>query len=124
MLANGPIRLIFELDYAPWEAGSGVHVSETKRVIADAGQHFDTFQSTFKIAGNPGGLALAIGMAKHAGITFEGNALAGSLHSWEPYTGDNGHVGCAVLGISEAVSEPQRHRVTACCSRRSRTELP
>src|SRR5690349_8781623 len=38
VLANGPIRLVFELDYAGWDAG-GAKVSETKRVILDAGKN-------------------------------------------------------------------------------------
>jgi len=104
VLANGPIRLIFELDYAPWDAGSGVKVTETKRVIADAGQHFDRFQSRFTITGKADHLQLAIGIAKHNGAVFEGDGASGILRSWEPFSGDNGHVGCAVLGLSSATS--------------------
>jgi unsaturated rhamnogalacturonyl hydrolase len=104
VLANGPIRLIFELDYAPWDAGGGVKVSETKRVIADAGQHFDRFQSRFTLTGKSDALRLAIGIAKHPGAVFEGDAAGGVLRSWEPFSGDNGHVGCAVIALSPASS--------------------
>jgi unsaturated rhamnogalacturonyl hydrolase len=104
VLANGPIRLIFELDYAPWDAGGGVKISETMRVITDAGQHFDRFQSSFKITGKPAGLTLGIGIAKHSGGVFEDDKQAGVLRSWEPYAGDNGHVGCAVLSVSPSAA--------------------
>ena len=104
VLANGPIRLIFELDYAPWDADGGAKVAETKRVIADAGQHFDRFQSRFAVTGKNQPPLLAIGIAKHNGSVFEGDAASGVLRSWEPFSGDNGHVGCAVLGLSSAAS--------------------
>ncbi|MET0792141.1 MAG: glycoside hydrolase family 88 protein [Polyangiaceae bacterium] len=102
VLANGPIRLIFELDYPPWDAGAGVQVSETKRVTADAGQHFDRFQSTFKVSGQTRELMLGIGIGRHSGSAIEVEPKAGILRSWEPFTGDNGHVGCAVFGASGA----------------------
>ena len=41
VLTNGPIRLVFELGYAPFEAGPGVKVSETKRITLDAGKNFN-----------------------------------------------------------------------------------
>jgi hypothetical protein len=100
VLANGPIRLIFELDYAPWDVGGGVKLSETKRVTVDAGRHFDRFESSFKITGKPRNLTLAVGIAKHAGGVFETDQPNGVLRSWEPFSGDSGHVGCAVINTS------------------------
>src|SRR3569623_1366895 len=46
VLANGPIRLVFELTYAPWDA-AGARLSETKRVTLDAGTLFNRIESTF-----------------------------------------------------------------------------
>ena len=100
VLANGPIRLIFELGYAPWDIGGGSRVSETKRVIVDAGQHFDRFESSFKVSGKPGPLRLAVGIAKHPGAAFEADQPSSVLRSWEPLGGDNGHLGCAVISVS------------------------
>lgn len=102
VLANGPIRLIFELDYPAWDVGAGVQVAETKRIVADAGQHFDRFQSTFKVTGKPTGLVLGIGIAKHDKGAIEVDPQGGILRSWEPFAGDNGHAGCAVIGVSGA----------------------
>jgi hypothetical protein len=50
ILANGPIRAVFELTYDTWMAG-GVMVSETKRFTVDAGHNLDRIDSTFAITG-------------------------------------------------------------------------
>jgi hypothetical protein len=68
VLANGPIRAVFELTYAPWDAGNGVRVAETKRFTVDAGSNLDRIESTFDLAPAPaagGELTIAIGLTKH-----------------------------------------------------------
>jgi hypothetical protein len=50
ILANGPIRAVFELTYDTWMSG-GVMVSETKRFTVDAGHNLDRIDSTFAITG-------------------------------------------------------------------------
>src|SRR5882724_6238697 len=69
VLANGPIRLVFELEYQPWQVGGeagGIKVAETKRVTLDAGRNLDLFESSFKIEGTPPSyLSIGIGIAKH-----------------------------------------------------------
>ncbi len=94
VLANGPIRLVFELEYAAWDAG-GAKVSEVKRVTLDAGQDFQRMESTFSGSGAP--LTLGIGIAKHAGGSAEYEKQAGLLRSWEPFKDDRGNLGCAVV---------------------------
>ena len=46
ILANGPIRAIFELTYDTW-AANGVYVTEVKRFTVDAGHNLDLIESTF-----------------------------------------------------------------------------
>ncbi len=95
VIANGPIRLIFELDYAPWdEVSGGAKVSETKRVTLDAGTFFNRFESTFS-AKKP--LSVAIGIAKHAGGAEAVDPATASMRVWEPADGKNGNYGCAVV---------------------------
>jgi hypothetical protein len=100
VLANGPIRLVFELRYAPWDAGGGVRVSEVKRVTLDAGTPWNRVESTFTASG-PGKLAAGIGIAKHAGSVLAVDAGSSSMRVWEPLKGakgdDNGSLGCAVV---------------------------
>lgn len=107
VLANGPIRLVFELDYEAWDAG-GAKVSETKRVILDAGKNFDRFESTFRIESGKGPLAVAIGIAKHPGGTAQVDKRLGVLRTFEPFKDKNGSVGCAVvLGAGKVSDAPQ-----------------
>jgi hypothetical protein len=60
VIANGPIRAVFELTFDAWDAG-GVMVSEVKRFTVDAGHYFDQVDSTFSFDGRPGMMA-AIGL--------------------------------------------------------------
>ena len=94
VLANGPLRLVFELDYAPWGAG-GNRVAETKRVTVDGGTSFDRFVSTFTGTSEP--LEAAIGIARHEGSAVEIGTDHRSMRTWEPISGDNGNLGCAIV---------------------------
>ena len=95
VLANGPIRLIFELDYAPWDAG-GTKVSETKRVTLDAGTFFNRFESTFTTRRTP--LPIAIGISKHPGGIATLDPATASLRVWEPVDGGkSGYLACAIV---------------------------
>ena len=62
VLANGPVRSIFELSYAAWD-GTGVPLTETKRFTVDAGQQLDMIESTFSYAGDKP-LTVAVGLNK------------------------------------------------------------
>jgi hypothetical protein len=65
VLANGPIRAVFEIDYAPWQAGD-VTVRETKRFTVDAGRNLDRIDSTFTFEGAPEGLVVALGLGTNS----------------------------------------------------------
>ena len=65
VLADGPIRFVFEVTYAPWDA-HGVMVTETKRIALDARTHMNRIRSTYTFAGG-GVLDLAAGIAVHEG---------------------------------------------------------
>ncbi len=100
VLASGPIRLVFELSYAPWEIAPGQRVAETKRITLDAGSQWNRIESTFTPSG-PGKLSAGIGIAKHAGNVMTVDAGSASMRVWEPLKGekgdDNGNLGCAVV---------------------------
>jgi unsaturated rhamnogalacturonyl hydrolase len=107
VLANGPIRLLFELDYAPWNAG-GITVSERKRITLDAGQNFGRFESRFKVEGGDTSLALGIGIAKHESGSVSLDKQGGALVSWERLKRDNGHLGCAVVIARDKIVDYQQ----------------
>ena len=92
VLANGPIRLIFELRYPLWDA-SGVR-SETKRVTLDAGQNFNRFESTYDLDGD---VTYAAGIKKTPSTDTRVDRTAGWLRSWEPVKDKMGEFGCAVV---------------------------
>ena len=60
VLANGPIRAVFELSYAAWNA-AGTQVTETKRFTVDDGRQLDQIDSTFTFSG-PSALTVAVGL--------------------------------------------------------------
>ncbi len=107
VLANGPIRLVFELEYPAYETGTG-KVVETKKITVDAGRNLNRFESHFKVESGARPATVGIGIAKHAGgkATFE--KPLGLLHSWEPLKDDNGNVGCGIIASPETVEGTQQ----------------
>jgi hypothetical protein len=95
VFAQGPIRLVFELTYDPYEAGAGVKVTETKRITLDAGKSFNRIASRFKLEGKASKAAVAVGIAKHAGADLKTDKTW--MRTWEPLKDDNGGLGCAVV---------------------------
>jgi hypothetical protein len=96
VLANGPIRVLFELVYEPWDAG-GARVKETKRITLDAGDHLNRFESRYVVEGARAGLAHAVGIKVGPGSERTLDRARGILRAWEPIKGDLGHLGCAAL---------------------------
>jgi hypothetical protein len=87
VLANGPVRTIFELSYDGWDA-AGTRVTEIKRFTVDAGHYFDRIDSTFGFDG-PRQLTSAIGLNRHPSdkgqevkVDFVENAADKSLVQW------------------------------------------
>jgi hypothetical protein len=62
VLANGPVRAMFELTYDSWDA-NGVKVAEVKRFTVDAGHQLDQVESTFQFTGTDR-LTVAVGLNK------------------------------------------------------------
>lgn len=96
VLANGPIRLIFELSYPAWEAG-GMPVDEIKRVTLDAGQNFNRFESHYAVESRTARLTDAIGIRKGMNPSISESRETAVMQSWETLPGDHGQLGCAVI---------------------------
>ncbi|MEO6996188.1 MAG: DUF4861 domain-containing protein [Lacunisphaera sp.] len=89
VIANGPIRAIFELTYETWNAGA-LTVSEVKRFTVDAGHNLDQIDSTFTAWVGPKDFTVAIGLNKDSGdkgqqstATVTKNQAGGWLAQWE-----------------------------------------
>jgi hypothetical protein len=101
VIANGPIRAIFELTYDTWMA-NGVMVSEIKRFTVDAGRNLDQIDSTFAITGAKE-ITVGIGLNKSPAdkgqepvITFKPVAADATLTQWTLQK-SNGALGTALI---------------------------
>ena len=95
VLANGPVRVLFELDYDAFDV-NGVKVTETKRISLDAGSNLDHYQSTYRPAA-PGALTVGVGLKKVAGAEKSLNAARGVLTLWEKVEKNQGMQGIALV---------------------------
>lgn len=100
IIANGPIRAIFELRYDPWRGGNHT-VREVKRIAIDAGQNVYRSESIFTRDGG-GEIPYAIGLVKRPGM--RGTQTIDSPWPWisgwgpvAPKNGGHGELGTAVL---------------------------
>lgn len=87
VLANGPVRTVFELSYDAWDA-AGARVTEVKRFTVDAGHYFDRIDSSFVFNG-PHQLTAAVGLNRHPSdkgqevkVDFAENAADKALIQW------------------------------------------
>ncbi|MDX6709462.1 MAG: hypothetical protein QOH96_478, partial [Blastocatellia bacterium] len=96
VLSNGPIRVLFELVYEPFDV-DGKKVSEVLRVSLDAGSQMDHFQSFYKSLDSNDPLTLAVGIKKVKGEQKDFNSVQGSLSFWEPMEKNLGMQGVAAI---------------------------
>jgi hypothetical protein len=116
VIANGPVRMMFELTYAPIDV-NGVGVSETKRITLDAGQSLNHYQSTFTADKPVANLAVLSGIVEHQDRPYhtQMHKDEGWMTYWDagdgpgetkpPASAPDGHVGCAVVMPAAQVSD-------------------
>ena len=100
IIANGPIRSVFKLEYAPYDAG-GFLVSEHKTFTIDLGTNFYHCELTYDCKESVE--QVAIGIAHHnkeGETTF--NSEDGWLSYWEPQ--DDSFLGTAIILDSGTLS--------------------
>jgi len=101
VMANGPIRLVFELGYEPWDAGNGVKVSETKHFTMDAGHYLDEIESTFTVTGADE-VTIGIGLTEHTSRSDNAQVMPANNEQnqwesvWEIYRA-NGQFGTGLV---------------------------
>jgi hypothetical protein len=107
VLANGPIRVMFELTYEPFSV-NGPSVAEVKRITLDAGQNLDHYQSFYKPYTRPGqaiALTTGIGLKKAKGELLEFNAERGWLLSWQDVEKNAGKQGVAIIADPKLIEK-------------------
>jgi len=95
-LANGPIRVMFELDYEPFDV-NGAKVAETMRITLDAGSQMDHYHVTFKPENSGEALTAAVGLKIVRGEAGDFDAASGTLAIWEPMEKNQGMQGVAAI---------------------------
>ena len=96
VLTNGPIRVMFELVYEPFDV-NGVKVSQVLRVSLDAGSQLNNFRVTYQAPSGSDSLVTAVGLKKVKAAKQEFNAEHGWLTIWEPVEKNLGMQGLAVV---------------------------
>lgn len=98
-LDNGPIRVSFRLDYAPFQVGAA-ELTETRIITLDANSHFNRIEEIY--AGSPEHMPVAAGIVTRPepGDTLM-DASNGVVAYWEPQNNDNGdnngHIGIGLV---------------------------
>ena len=96
VLANGPIRVMFELVYEPFDM-SATRVSEVLRISLDAGSQLDHFESSYRLQNGEKPLAVAVGLKKVKDEQKEVNSGHGWIAIWEPMEKNLGMQGMAAI---------------------------
>ncbi|MCK4297596.1 MAG: DUF4861 domain-containing protein [Candidatus Marinimicrobia bacterium] len=104
LIANGPIRSIFELICEPWNV-NGHKYSEVKRISIDFGWNLNRIESILECEPNRDEIYFAIGLVIHE-KQGEGHVVYDKenryISFWEPGTKGNGNLGTGIY-ISPAL---------------------
>jgi pectinesterase len=108
VIASGPIRVVFELKYDPFNV-AGTPVSEIKRIAIDAGSNLYKATSIFTTPSG-GDIPYVTGTVKRPGMvgTMSKNNAWAWLTGWgpvSPKSGGHGEMGTAVLLPRASVAE-------------------
>ncbi|MBN2317849.1 MAG: DUF4861 family protein [Acidobacteria bacterium] len=109
VLANGPVRSVFELTYETWKAADYT-VSETKRISIDLGSNMSRFECRYTAQdGETVPLAAGIILRDTSDLTWSEN---GTIAYWLPTDFIEGMFGCGVVfgsGYNPEVVEADSH---------------
>jgi Domain of unknown function (DUF4861) len=103
VVAKGPLRAIFELDYNSW---SSFGVQETKRISLDLGSNFTKFENTISADSAIPNYTLGITLHTEKG-SVKLNANDGIFRHWEPI--DDAFVGEGIIVNASEVQEAINH---------------
>ena len=84
-IADGPLRTVFELDYAPW---SNYGLNETKRITLDLGSNFSKFEIVFSSEKEVPNIAIGITLHENKGQSRL-NQQEGWYRHWETIDSTN-----------------------------------
>lgn len=106
-IAEGPIRTVFELTYAPWQA-QGRTVRERKRISLDLGSNMTRFESYLAADRPLPNATIGITLHEKKG-EVKASPEQGWFRYWEPMDGSN--LGTGVVLAPGVVADFEDHRV-------------
>jgi Domain of unknown function (DUF4861) len=92
-IVDGPVRNIFELTYAPWQA-DGVTINETKRITIDLGNQLYKVEDNINASGILPNVTIGITLHDGKGKAFA-DSVKGIFSYWEPI--DDSEIGTGVV---------------------------
>jgi hypothetical protein len=107
-IAEGPIRNIFELTYAPWQA-DGVTINETKRITIDLGNQVYKVEDNLKVSGVLPNVTIGITLHEGKGKAFA-DSVNGVFGYWEPI--DDSEIGTGVVIDPSTLLAYEEYRTT------------
>ena len=105
-ITEGPLRTIFELTFAPWDA-NGRKVKETKRISLDLGNHLSRIEEILSSDKPLPNVVAGITLHDKSG-EVKANTDEGWFRYWEPM--DDSALGTAIVLDPSIVSEFKDHR--------------
>ena len=125
VLANGPIRVMFELVYDEFDV-NGAKYSEVRRISLDAGSQLDHYQIFYKAPAQFAGELpnVAVGLKKVAREQKELNAAQGTLTIWEPMEANLGMQGVAAIVNPKDLVMPEEDQRNNLLLARMATDRP
>ncbi len=106
-IAEGPIRTVFELTYAPWEA-NGRTITEKKRISLDLGSNMTRFENHLEADGPLPNATIGITLHEKKG-EVKANPEQGWFRYWEPM--DDSNLGTGIVLAPDVVEDYKDHRV-------------
>lgn len=106
-IAEGPIRTVFELTYAPWEA-SGRTITEKKRISLDLGSNMTRFENHLEADKSLPNATIGITLHEKKG-EVKANPEQGWFRYWEPM--DDSSLGTGIVLAPDVVEDYKDHRV-------------
>ncbi len=97
IIANGPIRVMFELKYDAWDVEE-MKVSEVKRISLDAGRTLSQFEVFYSCDPKPEEIQEAIGLLHHGGSHVANDKDYAWIAVWgAPDKSGNGELGTGIV---------------------------
>lgn len=106
-IAEGPVRTVFELTYAPWQANART-ITETKRISLDLGSNLSRFEEHLQSDGPVPNYTVGISLHEKKG-EVEANPKQGWFRYWEPM--DSAMLGTGIVLAPADVQTYKDHRV-------------